>query len=320
MVRLERIVFFGTPAFAVPSLEALARDWHRPVLVVTQPPRPAGRGRRLLEPPVAEAARSLGIPVAQPRRINDAEFLGLIAELTPDLAVVVAYGRVFPPALLTLPAYGSVNVHASLLPAYRGAAPIQAAIAAGDRCTGVTTMLMDEGLDTGPMILRESLAIGPRETALELTPRLADLGGIVLSRTLRGLQEGSAVPVPQPESGVSLAPRLTKEAGQLSWTLTAVENFNRLRAFIPWPGSTSLLRDAPLKVLWAEPLDGAPGSIDIASAEPGTCLGLFEEFLVVRCGGGTILGVRRVQRPGKKALSARDFVNGEHLQPGETFV
>lgn len=312
---LEKIVFFGTPAFAVPSLEALIRSGRPPIRVVTQPSRPSGRGRRLQAPPVAQVAEAHGIPVLQPRRVRARPFLKSMEELGPQLAVVVAFGQIFPQALLDIPEHGCINVHASLLPAYRGAAPIQAALAAGEDTTGVTTMQMDAGMDTGPMLLERSLPIGEKETAEELSERLAVLGGELLLETLEALEEGRLRPRPQGEEGVSYAPQIRKGDGRVDWSSTACELSCRLRAFTPWPGLTAELRGDPVKILEAEPL---PPSAE-GEGTPGEYLALRGDHLAIRCAAETTLGVARLQRAGRKPLAARDFANGERLKPGETF-
>ena len=315
MASLERILFFGTPDFAVPTLEALVAAGWGPLRVITQPSRPVGRGKQLQPPPVARVAGSLGLPLLQPEKVRAPEFLATVAEPRPDLAVVVAFGQIFPRALLELPVHGCINLHASLLPAYRGAAPIQAAVAAGDEVTGVTTMHMEEGLDSGPMLLRRSLPIGPRETAAELSERLARTGAELVVDTLRALEAGELRPQPQDAAQATYAPRIRKQDGEVDWTLPAATLFNRLRAFTPWPGLHASLRDRPVRLVWAEPAAPVPGG-----EAPGTCLGLRDGALAVRCGDGTVLAVSRLQRPGKQAVSATDFVNGEHLRPGESFA
>ncbi len=314
-------VFFGTPEFAVPTLAALVEAGYGPLRVITQPARPVGRGRRLRDPPVAAWARERGIEVRQPERVKDPDFLAELDTLSPDLAVVVAFGQIFRRRLLELPRHGCINVHASLLPAYRGAAPIQAAIAAGETRTGVSTMQMDRGLDSGPILLQEALPIGPEETAGELMPRLAELGADLLVRTLERLERGELEPRSQDETRVSHAPLLSKADGRVDWHASAEEIFNRLRGYTPWPGLVSELRGQPLKLVWARPLAAAAET----SGEVGTIQGLDEGRLAVLCGanrggGGTILGLERVQRPGKKAISASDFFNGERLRPGERFT
>lgn len=314
MPGLDRILFFGTPDFAVPTLAALVAAQRAPVRVVTQPARPVGRGHRLQDPPVASWAREHGLEVTQPERVRSPAFLEEAAALAPDVAVVVAFGQIFPRALLELPANGCINLHASLLPRWRGAAPIQAAIAAGDARTGVTAMRMEEGLDSGPILLQEETEIGADETAGELSRRLAELGGDLMVRTLERLEIGDLAARPQPAEGVTYAPRLTRDSGRVDWRLTARQIRDRWRAFTPWPGLTAELRGEPVKVIAAEVGDGDGG------AAPGTILGLRDGRLAVACGGGTVLELTALQRPGKRALAAADFVNGERLRAGEIFV
>ncbi len=314
MPRIDRILFFGTPDFAVPTLAALVAAGRAPVRVVSQPARPAGRGHRLQDPPVAAWAREHGLEVMQAERVRSPDFLAEAAALAPDVAVVVAFGQIFPRALLELPADGCINLHASLLPRWRGASPIQAAIAAGDARTGVTTMRMEEGLDSGPILLQEETEIGAGETAGELSRRLAGMGGGLMVRTLERLEAGDLVPRPQPEEGVTYAPRLTRDSGRVDWRLTARQIHDRWRAFTPWPGLTAELRGEPVKVIAAETGDGDGGGA------PGTILGLRGGRLAVACSGGTVLAIAALQRPGKRALSAADFVNGERLQAGEIFA
>lgn len=316
MPAFERILFFGTPELAVPTLAALVEAGRTPVAVVTQPARPVGRGLKLADPPVAAWARERGLEVIQPVKVRDPAFLAQAAELAPDVAVVVAFGQIFPPALLRLPRHGCVNLHASLLPRWRGAAPIQAAIAAGDPRTGVTTMLMEEGLDTGPMLLREETEIGPDETAGELARRLADMGGRLMVRTLEAMERGEAVAQPQDDARATCAPRLTRESGRVDWTRTAREIAQRLRAFTPWPGLSAELRGEPVKLVRVEVLQ------EPSEATPGTVLGIpggRDGRLAVACGDGTVLGISELQRPGRKPLRASDFANGERLRGGETF-
>jgi len=312
---IDRILFFGTPDFAVPALAALVDAGRAPVRVVAQPSRPAGRGNRLQDPPVAAWAREHGLEVMQPERVRDPAFLESAAALSPDLAVVVAFGQIFPRALLDLPRHGCVNLHASLLPRWRGASPIQAAVAAGDTRTGVTTMLMAEGLDSGPILLQEELEIGPDETAGALSRRLAEMGGRLIVETIERLERGGLEPRPQPAAGVTFAPKLARDSGRADWRLAAREIHDRLRAYTPWPGLTAELRGAPVKILAAEPLaEEHPGE-----AAPGAILGLRGGRLAVACGGGTVLGLAELQRPGKRALRAADFVNGERPRAGESF-
>ncbi|HKV09643.1 MAG TPA: methionyl-tRNA formyltransferase [Thermoanaerobaculia bacterium] len=313
MPALERLVFFGTPEFAVPTLAALVEAGRTPLWVVTQPSKPAGRGQRVEDPPVARWAREHGLPVIQPRKVRDPEFLAAMRELRPDVAIVVAFGQIFPRELLDIPPHGCINLHGSLLPKYRGASPIQAAVAAGETRTGVTAMLMEEGLDSGPILLEEETEIGPEETAGELSLRLSEMGGRLVVRTLDALARGGVTPRPQPAEGITYAPRLTRESGRADWSLTARELSDRLRAFTPWPGMAASLKGQPVKIVRARPLPGAE------SNEPGTLLGLRDGLLAVACGNGTVLGVSELQRPGKRALRAADFANGERLRAGERF-
>jgi methionyl-tRNA formyltransferase len=313
MPAFERILFFGTPALAVPTLAALMEAGRAPVAVVTQPARPVGRGLKLADPPVAAWARERGLEVIQPLKVRDPLFLNQASALAPDVAVVVAFGQIFPPALLRLPQHGCINLHASLLPRWRGAAPIQAAIAAGDPQTGVTTMLMEEGLDTGPMLLREEIGIGPEETAGELSRRLADLGGRLMVRTLAAMERGEVVPEPQDAALATWAPRLTRESGRVDWALAAREIANRQRAFTPWPGLSTELRGEPVKLVRVGMLQ------ESSTAAPGAILGLQDGRLAVACGGHTVLGIAELQRPGRKPLRASDFANGERLRGGESF-
>jgi len=313
------LVFFGTPEFAVPTLEALAAADRMPALVVTQPSRPAGRGNQPQLPPVARWARERGLPLLQPERVRSPELLSELAAVRPAVAVVVAFGQIFPRELLLLPVHGCLNLHASLLPLYRGAAPIQAAIAAGDERTGVTVMRMEEGLDSGPILLQAETAIGAAETAGELSSRLAALGASLMVAALDRLERGDLAESPQDAARATLAPRLRRASARASWSVTAAELSNQLRAHTPWPGMTAELRGAPIKLLRALPLPSPPPSPASGPAEPGTYLGLTPAGIAVACGAGTALAVSALQRPGRKAQRAGDFVNGERLRPGERF-
>lgn len=317
MSKIDRLAFFGTPDFAVPTLAALVAAGRVPLRVVTQPARPAGRGRHPQDPPVARWAREHGLPVLQPEKVRAPEFLEEMRALGLDAAVVIAFGQIFPRALLGLPRHGCINVHASLLPKYRGASPIQAALAAGEARTGVTTMRMEEGLDTGPILLEAETEIGPEETADGLSARLAVMGGRLAVETLDRLERGDLEARPQPAEGASYAPRLTREAGAVDWSLPARGIADRLRAYTPWPGLTATLRGAPVKLVRARPLEA--GAEGVEPAAPGTVLGLEDGALAVACGGGTVLGIEELQRPGKKPLPAAAFVNGERLRPDEGF-
>jgi methionyl-tRNA formyltransferase len=312
MEPLRRVAFFGSPDFALPTLDALVASVYRPLVVVSQPARPAGRGRREEETAVAARARVLGLEVWLPQKVRDPAFLASFEALAVDVAVVVAFGQIFPKALLAMPRVGCINLHASLLPRHRGAAPIQAAIAAGDLETGVTTMLMEAGLDTGPILLQRRTPIGAEEDAPSLSARLAAIGAELVIDTLGRLEHGTLTPRPQDDAEATLAPRLAKSDGLVDWTLDADAIARRGRAFEPWPGLTSICRGEPLKLRQARPLDrrGRGG------AQPGTFLGLEDGVLAVAAGGGTTLGLARVQRPGRRELAAPEFLRGEPLVVG----
>ena len=319
-----KVIFFGTPLFAVPTLEALAAESDvRPILVVSQPSRPVGRKRKIQPPPVVQAAEALGLPVMQPESVRDSAFLDHLRSLEPDVAAVVAYGQIFRRSLLELPRLGCVNLHGSLLPKYRGAAPIQAAIAEGEEETGVTTMLMERGLDSGPMLLEARLAIGEHEKTPELAPRLAALGAPLMVETLRRLDAGTVEPQAQDHEAATFSPRLERTDAVVDWRWPAKKIYDRWRGFYPWPGLSSTLTGEGVKLV-----DVAVGDSDMTSdllgsagiaAEPGVFLGLRDDAMCVACGNATMLLVERLQRPGKKPLAASDFTNGERLSVGERF-
>ena len=307
-----KVVFCGTPKFAVPSLERLAADGFNVDLVVTQPDRPQGRGMEMAAPPVKQAATKLGLSVIQPEKIrNNQEFESRLRTIAPDAIVVVGYGRIIPPWMLALPRLGNINVHASLLPKYRGAAPIQWAIASGETVTGVTTMLLNEGLDTGDILLQEETQIGREDTAVTLAPRLAEIGAALLVKTLRGLEGGSVRPVPQDHSGATLAPLLKKEDGLVDFGRTAAEIQNRLRGFQPWPGVYTSFRGRNLKIISAAPVEGLP-QLSRATLRVGG------DRLFAGCGRGTVLELLQLQPEGKKVMSAREFISGYRPVPVET--
>jgi methionyl-tRNA formyltransferase len=307
--RRLRVAFFGTPALAVPTLDALvASDVCDVVGVVSQPDKPAGRGRSVRPTPVAARARELDLPLRQPRRIRTGEFPEWLESLDLDVAVVIAYGRILTSRHLETPRYGCVNVHASLLPAWRGAGPIQWSIMAGDAVTGVTTMWMEEGLDTGPMLLVSEEPIHPDDTAATLGPRLARLGAELAVRTLEELVAGRLRATAQPAEGVSHAPLLSKEHGRLVWEESADACRNRLRGVSPWPGAWAPWRDKALKVHAA--------TVESAAGVPGTVLAADDSGILVACGEGA-LRLTRVQPPNKKAMGAADFLRGYPLEVGE---
>jgi len=293
-----RIAFMGTPDFAVPTLRMLAESGHDLVAVYSQPPRPAGRGQAERKPPVHAAAEGLGIPVATPRSLKTEEAQAAFRALELDLAVVVAYGLILPRPILEAPRLGCVNVHASLLPRWRGAAPIQRAILAGDRETGVTLMQMDEGLDTGAMLAVRSVPIDDTATASDLHDRLASLGAEGLRDLLPDLAAGRAVATPQPEEGATYARTLERDEGRIDWSRPAAELDRQVRALTPWPGTRFRFQGEEIKLLTARMADGA--------GEPGTVVAA---PLVVACGEGA-LSLERLQRPGRGAVDAQAFVNG----------
>ena len=305
-----KLGFCGTPQFAVPSLEALAAAGHDLRLVVTQPDRAQGRGMSLTAPPVKQAAEKLNLPVMQPEKIKtNEEFRKKLEAMKPDAIVVVGYGRLIPTWMLQLPPHGNINVHASLLPKYRGAAPVQWAIARGETTTGVTTMLLNEGLDTGDILLQSETDIRPEDTAVTLNARLASVGADLLVKTLRGLEQGSVRPVAQDHAQASLAPILKKEDGKVDFRRPVAEIINRLRGFQPWPGAHARFRGRDLKIIAAQ---AASQSSRLAPGE----LGIQKERLFIGCAGGS-LELLQVQPEGKKAMSAHDFVIGYKPKSGD---
>jgi methionyl-tRNA formyltransferase len=305
-----RVVFLGTPAFAVPSLDELARAGHELLAVVAQPDRPAGRGRSLREPATKAWARERGVPVLQPEKVRDGTLAAALAALRPDVLCVAAYGRILGKDLLELAPHGALNVHGSLLPKYRGAAPIQWAIARGETETGVSIMQMDEGLDTGDVLLQRVLPIAPADTAETLAPRLAALGGAALVEALTGLAAGAITPVPQDASRATLAPILERDHGKLDWSRPAKELHARLRGFTPWPGAWTTLDGKVLKVLEAEPAAAGASPGSEGNAPPGAAALVPGVGLAVACAPPSALLVRRVQLEGKAAQAATDFANG----------
>jgi methionyl-tRNA formyltransferase len=311
-----RILFLGSGAFAIPSFEALVEAGHELAALVTQPDRAKGRGRRVAPPPLKPAAEARGVRVLQPTRVREPEAQATLRSLRAELGVVVAYGQILPRAVLELAPLGMVNVHASLLPRYRGAAPIQWAIARGETVTGVTTMRLDEGLDTGPILLQRELAIGSEETARELSVRLARVGAALLIETLARLARGDLVPTPQDPALATLAPLLRKQDGQLDWALPAPEIARRVRGFDPWPGVTATLEGRAVKLLRARAAEAAPE----AEAEPGTVLAADASGMIVACGGATALRILEVQPESRHPMPASAFAAGARLRPGARFA
>lgn len=306
-----RIIYFGTPDFAVPSLRALVEAGEDVVAVVSQPDKLKGRGHKLSQPPVKEFALSKGIKVIQPSGIRSDDFHKTIEVLKPDVIVVVAYGRILPPAILKLPLLGCINVHASLLPKYRGAAPIQRAIIKGEKTTGVTTMLLDEGLDTGDILLKEEAEIKDEDNALTLSVRLSEAGASLLIKTLSGLKDNSIRPVPQ-TGEPSYAPPLNKEDGRIDWSLPAIEIFNMIRGTYPWPGAYCYLGKERINIIKARVIDNIEKPV---SARIEKIAG---EEMHVGTGRG-ILTIQELKPDGKKNMSATAFINGRRLREGAFF-
>jgi len=301
-----RIVFMGTPEFAVPSLAALF-ELGDVVAVVTQPDKPKGRGQALAISPVKAYALERRVPVLQPQKLRTPPFSEVLREYKPDVAVVTAYGKILPKDLLDTPTRGCLNVHASLLPRFRGAAPIQWAIAHGDTETGVALMVMDVGLDTGPVLAEKRLPIAPDETSATLHDKLSSLGGALLREHLPAYLRGALTPRPQPEEGMVLAPIISKEEGKLDFTRPAVELERRLRAFTPWPGAFTTLEGKLFKVHRAK--------VGTGQGEPGTVVSAGPQGLEVACGEGSLV-LLEVQPEGKRVMPVGDFLSGRKLAPG----
>jgi methionyl-tRNA formyltransferase len=306
-----KLVFCGTPQFAVPTLLALIAAGHEIALVVSQPDRPVGRSQQVTAPPVKETAQAAGLQITQPERIkNNAEFRARLEAIAADAIVVVAYGRIIPPWMLSLPRMGCINLHASLLPKYRGAAPIQWAVAMGETVTGNTTMLLEEGLDTGPILLQQEIPVAPGQTAAELFDVLAKTGAPLVVKTLAGLEEGTISPRQQDHSHATLAPLLTREDGQMEFAKhTARELWNRWRGFQPWPGAYTQLDG---KKLIVQRMQVAHKGV---SADPGL-VEIADGAMLVACAQGTWIDITELQLEGKKRMAASDFLRGAALRSG----
>ncbi len=321
-----KLVFAGSPAFAVPTLERLVSGGHDVRSVVTQPDRPVGRKQVLQPPPVKEAALRLRLPVFQPEKIKRNESRAHLEEIGPDAVVVVGYGQILPPWLLDLPRFGCINLHASLLPAYRGAAPIQWAVANGEITTGLTTMLMDPGLDTGPILLQWTTKIRSEETAVELAERMSAPGADLVAETLERLQAGTVSPQPQDDSRASRAPLLKKEHGIIDWNLSAREITNRVRGFLPWPSCYTGFRSKKLQIWRAKPEPSHERLSRVESGDeravntpqPGQLL-LIGDDLLVACGHDTFLQILELQLEGRRRMNATEFLHGTQPKPGERF-
>jgi methionyl-tRNA formyltransferase len=321
-----RIGFCGTPQFAVPTLKRLLANPEFEVLgVITQPDRPRGRGQEVSFSPVKQVALAAHLPVYQPEKIRAPEIQELLKKLSSDFIVIIAYGQIIPARLLSIPRYGWINLHASLLPKYRGAAPINWAIANGETRTGLTTMRIDAGMDTGNILLQREMEIGATETAPELAARMSEAGAPLIEETLRDLAAGTIIPRPQNHAEATLAPMLKKEDGRIDWNRPAHEIYNRMRGFAPWPGAYTSFRGQTCHV-WAEPVSKEVvnnllldrGGSAARTHAPGTLLA-GKNALHVVCGGTTILHIQSVKLEGRKQVSASEFAMGARLKPGERF-
>jgi len=307
-----RIVFFGTPTFALPTLENLFQGPDEVVAVVTQPDREKGRGRKVVPSPVKELALKHGLSLLQPEKAREEAFQKKIKSLQPDLIVVGAYGQILPKALLEIPKYGAINVHASLLPKYRGAAPIVWAILKGERITGVTIMMMDEGMDTGDILLQAEIPIGEKETGESLHDRLALLGAQLLAETVRRIKAGDIHPIPQDHSKATYAPPLKKEYGRIDWSKEAIEIDRQVRAFNPWPGALTEWNGQLLKIYRGEVREGRP------AGKTGVVAWVGSDFIEVETGKSSFL-IQEVQLEGKRRMSVRDFLAGHPISVGTVF-
>jgi methionyl-tRNA formyltransferase len=304
-----RIVFMGTPQFAVPSLEALLQSEDTVVGVVTQPDKPKGRGQAMATSPIKQLAEKAGVPILQPLKMKDPAFLDALRAWQPDLIAVTAFGRILPPVILDLPPTGCVNVHGSLLPKYRGAAPIQWAVMNGERETGITTMLMDAGMDTGPMLLQERVSIEPDDTAGSLSEKLAKVGGPLLVETIRQLKAGILIPQPQDNSQATMAPLLEKDMGQIDWASPAGQIANRVRGLSPWPGAFTYAGQERWTIWKARALG------DSSTAEPGTAVAVAKDAIHIATGLG-VLAITELQPANSRRMTVHQYLAGHRLTPG----
>jgi methionyl-tRNA formyltransferase len=303
----------GTPEFALPSLNALHQSGHTILAAVTQPDRPKGRGGHLAPPPAKVMAERFGLPVLQPTKMKDPDFLKSLSALKPEMIVVVAFGRILPPEILDLPPRGCINVHASLLPKYRGAAPIQWAIINGEQETGVTTIRMDPGMDTGDILLHERVSILPEDTAGSLSVRLAERGADLLLRTLKGIESGDVVPMAQDHSAATMAPMLVKEAGEIDWAQPAVKIVNRIRGLSPWPGAYTFYQDERWRIWKAALRDEMEDKAD--GEPPGTILKTGREGISVAT-GEDLLNILELQPENGRRMGVREFLAGHSVEQG----
>jgi len=299
------IVFFGTPTFAVPTLKSLIANNENILLVITQPDKPKGRGKNVQSPPIKEIAIEKGLKVVQPEKIKDEKFIETLKKLNPEIAIVVAYGKILPKEILGIPILGCINLHASLLPKYRGAAPIQWALIKGEKITGVTTMLIDEGLDTGPILLQKEVPIDDDDNAQSLSEKLALIGADLVIETIDKLRRGLITPIPQ-TGQISYAPLLKKEDGKIDWKKSAIEIFNLIRGTYPWPCAYCYFKNERLKIIKAQPIDEeAPAGLIIKA----------KDELIIGTGSGSIK-ILLIQPEGKKIMTAKEFICGRKINEG----
>lgn len=311
-----KLLFCGTPEFAVPTLKWLHAAGHELAAVVTQPDRPRGRGLEPAPPPVKQAALALKLRIEQPEKMKGEAGRALLERYQPEAVVIVGYGQLIPANLLPLPPRGWINLHASLLPKYRGAAPVQWALIRGERVTGVTTIALDPGLDTGPILLQREELIRPDDTALTLAARLAELGAELMAETLKRLAAGGLTPRPQDHSQATKAPLLKKEDGRVDWSLSAREICNRIRGLAPWPGAWTMFRGKLVHLWQGQPVEPPAGVVKALT--PGTLL-VETHALYAACGGSTWLRLDELQPADRRRMSATDFINGLHVRSGEQF-
>jgi len=308
-----RVVFYGTPDFAVPTLQRLIGSHHQVVQVVTKPDRPVGRHQELTAPPIAELARAHDIPVLQPKSLKGPQVEQNLVDAAVDAGVVVAYGKLIPAPLLSIPRLGFINLHPSLLPRHRGPSPVQWALVCGDRVTGVTTMQLDEGMDTGPILLQRRVEIGPKDTAEQLFPKLAEVGAELMLETLDGLEAGTVTARPQPEDGANVTPMLRRNFAKVDWGMPARQLVNRLRGFTPWPGLYTTFRGGRLKIFGLDEVTPPPEGAE----RPGTVLAAEPAGIVVRCGRRSAARITEMQRDGRRRMPADAFLIGERVSRGE---
>ncbi|WP_028844445.1 methionyl-tRNA formyltransferase [Thermodesulfovibrio thiophilus] len=301
----EGIIFFGTPAFAVPTLNALISDKEKILLVVTQPDKPKGRGKVIQPAEVKKIALEHRLPLIQPDRVRDENFIKMLKELNPEFIVVVAYGKIIPGEILKIPEYGCINLHASLLPKYRGAAPIQWALIKGEKITGVTTMLIDEGLDTGPILLQKEVLIEDEDNAQSFSEKLSRIGADLIVETLDKMRKGVITPIPQSGES-SYAPQLKKEDGKINWSVSAIEIFNLIRGTYPWPCAYSFFKNERVKIIKAQVMEG--------ESEPGMIVKAKNELIVAT--GRGFLKILLIQPEGKKIMTAKEFISGRKINEG----